>query len=240
MARVSVPLASPAVKNAGILPPVVAVPSPNPPVQTSGRIRTAAEWLRSLGDVPTHRILIDPPPGTATVVDVIYLSHHENRGVELVAGTLVEKPGGLRESAIACVVITRLCNYAEPGRIGVVSGEQGMIRMATGNVRMPDVAFFRREDLPGGQLPSDAAPRLAPALAVEVLSPSNTEEEMRIKLREYFDSGVRVVWMLDPPTQTVRVHDAPDRFRQLTRDDTIDGGDVLPGFSTHVGELFQV
>ena len=197
-------------------------------------------WLRSLGGVPLHRILLDPPPGTATVADVIRLSHDENRGVELVNGTLVEKPAGLRESCIASILITLLGNWSSPGKLGLVSGEQGMIRMLMGNIRMPDVAFFRREDLPGDQLPPDAAPRLAPALAVEVLSASNTDEEMRIKVREYFESGVRVVWMLDPPTETVRVYDAPDRFRQLTRNDTLDGGDLLPSLSVRVGELFEV
>lgn len=147
---------------------------------------------------------------------------------------------GKRESVIAGLVVTLLNNFARPRQLGIVAGEQGMIRMLMGNVRMPDVAFFRREDLPGGRLPDEAAPRFAPALAVEVLSPSNTAAEMAIKLREYFDNGVKVVWMLDPPTQTVRVHDAADRFRHLNRDDTLDGGDLLPGLSVRVGELFAV
>lgn len=213
---------------------MTAVLAPNPPAAPPPRFRTADEWLRSLGNVPLHRILLDPPPGTATVADVIRLSHHENRGVELVDGTLVEKPVGLRESVIASNLIVLLGNYAKSGNLGVVSGEQGMIQMLMGNIRMPDVAF-----LPGGQLPAEPAPQLAPVLAVEVLSASNTDEEMRIKVREYFQSGVQVVWMLDPPTQTLRVYDAPDRFRQLTRDDTLEGGDLLPGFATQVGELFE-
>jgi Uma2 family endonuclease len=220
-----------------------ASPTPTPLAQLgppAAVARTAAEWLRSLGDVPLHRILIHPPPGTATADDVIRLSHRENRGVELVNGTLVEKPVALRESVIASRVIRRLGNVVEPANLGLVSGEQGMIRMLMGNIRMPDVAFFRRDDLPGGTLPDEAAPRLAPALAVEVLSPSNTDAEMKIKLREYFENGVKVVWMLDPPTRTVRVHDAPDRFRQLAPDDALDGGDLLPGFSVRVGELFDV
>ena len=214
---------------------------PSPPAPPGPRFRTADEWLRSLGNVPLNRIILDPPPGTATVQDVIRLvDGDEKRGVELVNGTLVEKPVRLRESVIASRVIRRLGNVVEPNRLGLVSGEQGMIRMLMGNVRMPDVAYFRREDLPGGQLPPKPAPQLAPALAVEVLSAGNTDEEMRIKVREYFQSGVRIVWMLDPETQTLRVYDAPERFRQLTRDDVLDGGDVLPGFACRVGELFDV
>ena len=210
-----------------------------PPVAQRPRFRDADEWVRDLGNVPLHRILLDPPPGTATVADVIRLSHHENRGVELVNGTLVEKPMGMQESLIASNLIVLLGIYAKPEKRGLVSGEQGMIRMLMGNVRMPDVAYFRRADLPGGDMPKEAAPRVAPVLAVEVLSASNTDEEMRIKVREYFQSGVRVVWMLAPPTQTLRVYDAPDRFRQLTRDDALDGGELLPGFAVQVGELFE-
>lgn len=213
------------------------LPTPTPSVPAR-RFRTAEEWLRSLGNVPLQRIVFDPPPGTASLSDVIRLAHQENRGVELVNGTLVEKPVGLRESVIASRIIRRLSNIVEPNNLGFVSGEQGMIRMLMGNIRMPDVAFFRREDLPGGQLPVEPAPQLAPALAVEVLTASNTDEEMRIKVAEYFQSGVRIVWMLDPPTQTLRVYDAPDRFRQLARDDILDGGALLPGLSVRVGDLF--
>ncbi|MDB5331874.1 MAG: hypothetical protein JWP03_3025 [Phycisphaerales bacterium] len=201
----------------------------------------AEEWLRALGNIPLHRIVIDPAPGTATVDDLVRLVEGDSkRMVELVNGTLVQKPMGLRESIIAGILITLLNNIVRPRRLGVVSGEAGMIRMLMGNVRMPDVAFFRREDLPGGELPRDPAPQLAPALAVEVLSKSNTEEEMRIKVREYFQNRIRFVWILDPDPQTLRIYDAPDRFRQLTREDTLTCEELLPGFSVRVGELFEI
>jgi len=218
----------------------LSVPIP-PPATTVPRFKTGEEWHRSLGGVPLGRIVFDPPPGTATLSDVIRLVDGDHkRAVELVNGTLVEKPVGLRESIIAGIVLTLLNEAVRPKRLGLVSGEAGMIRMLMGNVRMPDVAYFRREDLPGGKLPPEPAPRLAPALAVEVLSENNTDEEMRIKVHEYFQSGIRVVWMLDPDTQTLRIYDAPDRFRQLTADDTLDLGELLPGFTARVGELFEV
>jgi Uma2 family endonuclease len=212
----------------------------SPSTAASPRFKTAEEWLRSLGNVPLERILFNPPPGAATEADVIRLSHHENRGAELIDGTLVEKPVGFLESLIASRIIMLLGNYANAKKAGVVAGEQGMIRMLMGNIRMPDVAFFRYEDFPGGRVPLEPAPRVAPRLAVEVLSPTNTAEEMRIKIGEYYDSGVRIVWTLDPPTRTLRVYDAPDRFRQLAGDDILDGGETLPGFSVKVSELFDV
>jgi Uma2 family endonuclease len=220
------------------------VPVRAPPVDRA--IRTIADLQASLGNVPLNRIIANPPPGEATVEDVIRLAEgNGKRLVELVKGTLVEKPMGLRESVIATTVSTLLNLVVRPQKLGFVSGECGMIRMLMGNVRMPDVAFFRREDLPDGQLqlPREAAPRLAPALAVEVLSAGNTDEEMRMKVAEYFESGVRVVWILDPDPQTVRVYDSPDaseRFRQLTRDDSLEAGGILPGFQCRVGELFEV
>jgi Uma2 family endonuclease len=202
---------------------------------------TAADWHRSLGGVALSRVLFDPIPSSATVQDVIrFVDGDEKRLVELVNGTLVEKPAGLRESVIASHVIHALGTVAALDRIGFISGEAGTITMRNGNVRMPDVAFFRREDLPGGKLPPEPAPQLAPALAVEVLSESNTDEEMRINVHEYFQSGVRIVWMLDPGTRTLRVYDAPDRFRQLTAEDMVDAGELLPDFAAKVSEFFEI
>lgn len=220
----------------------VALPHPVAPATPTGAaFRTVGQLIRSLGNVPPDRIMIQPPPGTATVQDVVRLVDEEKScRVELVNGTLVEKPVGLRESIIAVRLIRRLANVVEPGRLGHVSGEAGMIRMLMGNIRLPDVAFFRREDLPGGQLPAEPAPRLPPALAVEVLSRTNTDEEMDMKIREYFQSGARLVWMIDPDTQTARVYRAPEQFQPLARDDLLDGGDVVPGFSVRIGELLDL
>ena len=216
-----------------------AVLSPTPPLASSPRFQTAGEWLAALGNVPPSRILWNPLPGTATVDDVVRLAHQENRGVELVDGTLVEKTVGFKESVIAANVIILLGHFVRQGKLGIVSGEQGMIRMLMGNIRMPDVAFFRREDLPSGEIPKEAAPRIAPALAIEVLSPGNTVEEMRLKRIEYFANGVQAVWELDPPTRTLRVYESAERFTLLGAGDTVDGGLLLPGFSARVEGLFE-
>lgn len=74
---------------------------------------------------------------------------------------------------------------------------------------------------------------------VEVPHEGNTREEMRIKLAGFFASGVRFAWTLDPPTLTLRVYGAPDRFARLAANDTLDDGVLLPGFSARVGDLFD-
>ena len=77
-----------------------------------------------------------------------------------------------------------------------------------------------------------------PDLAVEVLSESNTAEEMARKLREYFAAGVRLVWMIDPRDRTATVFTGPELSRMLDETHTLDGGDVLPGFQLPLRDLF--
>src|SRR5690348_10027749 len=92
--------------------------------------------------------------------------------------------------------------------LGLVAGSDGMMRIATGLVRMPDVSVVLWERLPDHKVPSEPIPSLAPDLAVEVLSPSNTSAEMNRKIAEYFDAGCRSVWIVDPSTRTVHVYES--------------------------------
>ena len=123
-------------------------------------------------------------------------------------------------------------------KISDVTGEAGTYRILPGLVRAPDVAFTSWERLGGPTLSDDAAPKVAPDLAVEVLSPGNTRGEIARKLNEYFRAGVRIVWIIDPRMRTARSHTAPDEFIALTESDALDGGDVLPGFRLPLRSLF--
>jgi Uma2 family endonuclease len=93
--------------------------------------------------------------------------------------------------------------------------------------------------LPGRILPEEPIPDLAPDLAVEILSRSNTTAEMPRKLAEYFAAGVRLVWYLDPVARNARVFTAPDASQLVTEDQILDGGLVLPGFTLLLREWFQ-
>jgi Uma2 family endonuclease len=98
---------------------------------------------------------------------------------------------------------------------------------------------YKKEDrLPGGRVPDDPVPHLAPNLAVEVLSRTNTPGEMARNRREYFEAGVELVWIVDPERRTVAVFTSPEASRELTEADTLDGSQVLPGFSLPLGALF--
>jgi Uma2 family endonuclease len=204
------------------------------------KVWTVAELHREFGPIAFERIRHDPPPGCGTVADVDRLNNHEDRLYELVDGILVRKTMGFEESILAGYILTLLNNYVLPLGLGLVAGEAETIQLDIDLVRIPDVAFFSVGRLPGGEIPDDPIPLLVPDLAVEVISKSNTRKEMDDKLKEYFDKGVRLVWYVRPKLRVVDVYTSPDRFIRLTASMRLDGGDVLPGFSVPVAELFEV
>jgi Uma2 family endonuclease len=197
-----------------------------------------SDLIEHVGDVPPKRIRLFPAPGTATEKDVIDLQDREDRLYELVDGILVEKTVGLRESCLAGFLIQWLGSFADLHDSGIVTAPDGMLRLAPGRVRIPDVAFISWKRLPQHQYPNEPIPELVPDLAVEVLSEGNTKAEMDQKLKEYFFAGVLLVWFVDPEKRTVTVYTAPDQSVQLGEDDTLDGGDVLPGFALPLARLF--
>jgi Uma2 family endonuclease len=144
----------------------------------------------------------------------------------------------LRHGSVTTRLAAALGAHVYPGGLGeLFDGSTGFVlRRSPPLVRCPDVGFVRAERLPGGVPPGPL--ELAPDLAVEVLSPSNTAAEMTRKLADYFGHGTRIVWLVDPDAREVTVYSAGAIPRLLHDTDTLDGGDVLPGFSTPVAALF--
>jgi Uma2 family endonuclease len=201
----------------------------NPPV------RTVADLLHRLGDIPPERIRYDPVPGTAAIDDLL---KPENASCELVEGTLVEKAVSWELSFLGFWLGTMINNFVLARNLGAVTGEQGFVQLPDGPVRGPDVAFTSWDSLANRRRPSETIPRLAPDLVVEVLSPKNTPREMTRTRGEYFRSGVKLLWEIDPRTRTVRVYSSESALCDLSATDSLDGRDVLPGFSLPVADLF--
>lgn len=199
---------------------------------------TLFDLSERFGPMPAWRIRTRPHPGTATEKDVLRVLGREDRLCELVDGILVEKDVGYEESYLAGLLLTYLNVFVMPRRLGSVTGEAGMVKLATGLVRIPDVAFVDRRRLPGGKVPVKPIPRLVPNLAVEILSRGNTPNEMQQKLREYFQAGVELVWFVDPRKRTVAVFTAADESTTLAENQTLTGGKVLPGFKLKLRTLF--
>jgi Uma2 family endonuclease len=200
--------------------------------------RTIADLLEQLGDIPADRVRWQPTPGTATERDVVDVHDRENRLCELVDGTLVEKVMGFDESIFAVYLAGSLLNYLQTHDLGKIVGADGMMRLFPGLVRIPDTAFISWGRYPKGRRRRGEIPTVAPDLVVEVLSKKNTPKEMARKLDEYFRAGVRLVWYVDPKKRTVRVYTARDRSILLREDQTLDGGDVLPGFRLSIRDWF--
>jgi Uma2 family endonuclease len=204
----------------------------------SSSIETLADLLDRLGGIPLERIRFRPFPGTATVQDVIDIQRREGKLCELVDGVLLEKVMGLIESALAGLLIEVLRTFVVPRNLGIVTGADGTVELMSGLVRIPDVAFISWDRLPGRRYPTTPIPQLAPNLAVEVLSRSNTPGEMAGKRQDYFSAGVELVWEIDPDARTVAVYTSITDVTTLTQTDTLDGGSMLPGFTLPLQDLF--
>jgi Uma2 family endonuclease len=202
--------------------------------------QTLADLLHQIGDVPPERIRARPFPGSATEEDVVSAwGGPERRLCELVDGILVEKALGTREALIATLIAHQIWEYLEKHDLGLAIGADGMYRIRIGLVRIPDVSFVSWDRLPGEELPDEAVAGVIPELAVEVLSKSNTQAEIGRKLREYFDAGVRLVWIIDPETESARVHTSPMRSQRLGKNQSLSGRSVLPGFALPLRDLFS-
>lgn len=209
------------------------IPSSTTPFVTVGQL------IESTCDIPTARIRLVPTPGTATEADVLAVHAKEKVLCELVDGMLVEKPMGLLESVLAMFIGSEIGAYLKTNKLGFVAGADGMMRLAAGLVRIPDVSFVSWNQLPTRAVPPTPILGLRPDLAVEVLSRSNTDVEIERKIGEYFAAGTQLIWIVDPTTRTVRVLTSAVDQQLLSEDKSLDGGAVLPGFSLSVAAIFN-
>jgi Uma2 family endonuclease len=201
---------------------------------------TLADLLDRLGGVPPWRVLLHPLPGTATETDVLKaLEAPRKRICELVDGVLVEKPGGKKEAQLAMLIGQALLNFLDKKDLGIVVGADGPFRLKRKLVRFPDVAFVSWERIPEGEFSHEPIAAEAPDLAVEVRSKGNTKKELERKVQEYFRAGVRLVWIIDPRSQTAEVYTSALKKKRIQKDGTLAGEEVLPGFSLSLQELFR-
>ena len=206
--------------------------------ESTPQVWTAAQLAERFGEIPLNRIRHDPLPGLATEQHVIEIHAHEKRLYELIEGVLVEKTVGTYECSLAALIVQILGSFVRGKNLGVVLAADGMMRLFLGTVRIPDVSYISWERWPHEQVMQEAIADLAPELAVEVISPGNTEKEMADKLRDYFNAGVRLVWYIYPSSREVKVYTSPDNLTLLNEQQALDGGDVLTGFQLELRELF--
>lgn len=163
----------------------------------------------------------------------------DGRKRELVRGELREmNPTNFEHLRVRDNVSFPISAFAREHRLGVVGGEGGFELEIGQTVLAPDVVFVAADRVPPRDRQRRGWTPFAPDFVAEVLSPSNTAQDVAEKVLIYLKAGVRLLWVVDPRHETVTVH-WPDRTARIfVVDETLDGGDVLPGFSLPVADIF--
>jgi len=192
---------------------------------------------------PWAEIVPNAPPMTT---EELHALPDDGWTYELVSGVLVRMPlSSGRASSIGMRLAARLGTYVEDHGLGVITGEQGGYRLDPDHPRdtevAPDIAFVRAHRVPAATSPAyDQAWPFAPDLAVEVASKNQYAPGMGAKARLYLTFGTRLVWVVWPRYQRVDVwHPGDEAPRTLGVADTLDGEDVVPGFTYPVARLFS-
>jgi len=185
----------------------------------------------------------DSPPKTRYTREdfqaFLKLSENVDKWFEFIDGEIYElTPPSHRHSRIVTALFKLLVNFSDTHQLGEVFGDGTGYNLPDGTTLVPDVSFITAGHVPAINSPLD----LAPDLAVEVVSPSHTESDMRRKIRLYLNNGTRRVWMVYPDERVVVVHqkaaDGSVSYRELREDQTLGGDDLLPGFNVVVLDLF--
>ncbi|MBI3241444.1 MAG: Uma2 family endonuclease [Chloroflexi bacterium] len=164
-----------------------------------------------------------------------------NRRFELVKGICIDmSPAGGVHGVVANTIGSILRDHARKRQLGVVTAaETGFILARDPDtVRGADAAFISKERIPAEGVPVSFWP-LAPDLAVEVVSPGDSPDEVQEKVEEYLAAGTRMVWVVYPKRQSVAVYRSLRDVKILRGDEALSGEDVLAGFECKVSEVFE-
>ena len=176
--------------------------------------------------------------GRATIEEFerfITLPENEDRRFEYIGGEIVEVVTDSFCSVVALRIGGRITVYVEDRDLGYVSGADGGYQV--GNDRcIPDVGFISKQRQP--ETPHGSFIPNHPDLAVEVISPTDKPKNVRTKTANYVATGT-VVWLVDPEAQEIEVHIPGRHVKTYHVDETLEGGDVLPGFKIALKDIFK-
>ena len=180
-------------------------------------------------------------PESLTADDLLHLHSQGIRG-ELVRGVFTERmSSGIQHGTLVVNLASEMRTFVKPRRLGRLVASDSGVRLGRNpdTVREPDIAFFSVHKMPlDAEVPGYA--EVPPDLVVEVVSPSNTHREVSDKALMWLNAGVIVVWVVDSIRRRVEVHCQGREVLVLAESDTLDGEDVLPGFSCLIADIFTV
>ena len=159
---------------------------------------------------------------------------------ELINGEVIDLGNsGIEHGNISAYLCGLIELYARKKKLGVTCDSSTAFSLKSGNKRSPDVSFISKERLQGIKRLPKGYFQGSPDLAIEVISPNNTFEELHQKIVEYFDNGCRLVWVINPDEKSVLVYHQPEPDKLLNVTDNLDGEDILPDFTLPVLDLFM-
>ena len=159
-----------------------------------------------------------------------------DRLLELVNGELVEKVPTQLHAFIASLFNAVLFLYTQSNPIGWVFSEL-RVKLPDDalNDLIPDIAFVLKS---GRTFEADAPLTYMPDLVIEIQSPGQSDKFMVDKANYYLSNGTRMVWIVYPTKRLVEVLTLTSR-ELLTEQDTLQGGNLLPGFTLAVADIFR-
>jgi Uma2 family endonuclease len=178
----------------------------------------------------------DMPSSTLMTAEELLRTHYADKRVELVRGIpVVREPAGYQHGAITARLSKVLMDHVDSRTLGSVLAAETGFKLLTDpdTVRAADIAFIRRARLPDPRTPG--YPALAPDLVALVLSPGDRPGETLAKVADWLNAGTTLVWVIDPDRSVARVYRADGSETLVTRDETLDGEQVVPGFTCALG-----
>ena len=177
------------------------------------------------------------PLMTAEELEHLYLP---DKSTELVRGRLiVREPPGTKHGGIQAKLGYFVTGYVLQHRLGTVFGQDTGFKIASNpdTVRAPDLAFVSAAR--ANQIPERGYAALAPDLAVEIMSPDDRPGELFAKVGDWLEAGTRLVWVIDPRRGEAHVHHPDGSLTIVAADGTLEGEDVLPGFTCALAKVLE-
>jgi len=176
----------------------------------------------------------------ADLREIELLPENADKRFELINGEIYEvnAPSPIH-NFVGSMFVRRIGGYLDDHDIGYVFGDAVSYTLSNGDELIPDVSFLSKQRQP---LPLPDRFYIAPDLAIEIFSPSNRERDMLEKVESYLESGTILVWVVYPARQVVYVYrrnqDDSLNLRKVDVNGSLDGEDVLPGFSLAIKTIF--
>lgn len=149
----------------------------------------------------------------------------------------VKEMAGAKHGGTIMRLGAKLVNYTEESDQGSIYSPDTTFVIGQ-NERLPDLAFVS-----SARIPEDGEPegiwKIAPDLAIEVISPNDVLEKVTAKIEDYFAAGVRQVWLVSLRSRTVSIYDSPTKVTILTENEDLTSEAILPGFRCRIGEIFE-